>query len=160
MDMQSRLLMNNTPPRSGPGSMQLWFATSICLDSDSGNQPSEWVNLEGEYIEFGTANQASFSVELIATGAGAPDVDLYFERTQLTQGDQEEFELMNPTAISLARGHQWIKRIFGRTPTTSGDLNPRGAGRIRLVNTSVTDPVFITMRVWVALSKYERRGNR
>lgn len=63
MNTQSRLLMNNTPPMSGPGSMQLWFATSICLDSDSGNQPNEWFNLEGEYIEFGTANQASFSVE-------------------------------------------------------------------------------------------------
>ncbi|MCB9739497.1 MAG: hypothetical protein H6747_09535 [Deltaproteobacteria bacterium] len=160
MNTQSRLLMNNTPPMSGPGSMQLWFATSICLDSDSGYQANEWFNLEGEYIEFGTANQASFSVEVIATGAGAPDVELYFERTQLAEGDQEEFEYMNPAAISLTQGHQWIKRIFGRTPTTAGDLNPRGAGRIHLINTSATDAVFITIRVWVALSKYERRGGR
>ena len=161
MNLQSPLLMNNAPPRSGPGSMQLWFATSVCLDNANvSNQASEWMNLEGEYIDFGTANQASFSVELIATGTGATSVEMYFERTQLTEGDQEEFEHMNQAAISLAQGHQWIKRIFGRTPTTEGDLNPRGAGRILLSNTSSTDAVFITMRVWVALSKYERKGTR
>lgn len=141
-----------------------WFDTSLALDADVTGQANDWVNAPGSYIEFGDDNQAMFAIELMVSGPGAADVEMFIERTSLTQIEQEQFEQMNAVAIPLSRGQQWVRYTFGRNPSnnvstaTTGDLGPRGTGRIRLVNTSVTNWAFLTMRVHVALSRYERRA--
>lgn len=146
-----------TPVASTP---RLWVDTHVILDANSGDQAYDYFLPREQYIEFGAANQAFFTIESYVYGPARADVDLYVMRTR-DQGydDGDQFEDMNAAGISLPDGHGWTNYTFGRGPNTNNnDLFPRGVGSLRLNNTSSTDFADVRIRVWVTLQRYLRRG--
>jgi len=133
----------------------------IILDGATGSQASTWVPPREKYIDFGDANQAMFSFEVYGGGPGIGSVTLYAQRTASSGSDDEDFENMNATGVTLAATHAWHELSFGRDPTTAGDKPPQGLGRPYLKNGHATNFAVVRLRVWVELQRYpQRRGGR
>jgi hypothetical protein len=85
------------------------------------------------------------------------NLEVYFERTSLGSGQAEEFEDMNIAGLALAREAGRAMISFGRDQKVAGDRYPRGLGRVRIENTSATDPAAVRLRVWAVLQCYAGR---
>ncbi len=110
----------------------------------------QWWLPPNDYLRYGNARGVLYTVEYTGVGAGAASVELSFTRSSASTADENRFEDMNGTAISLSRTRTTILRGFG-ADGTAGDKYPRGLGSVRLENTDVTNWAAVRLRVWYAL---------
>ncbi len=132
----------------------------LVLDGATGDQVSSWESPREQLIKVGRNNQAFFTIEYYGAGAGIGTTGIYVQRTAMYDSDEEEFENMNSSAISLSSGHNWTSYRFGRDPSTATDKSPMGLLRLYVDNTHASNQAFVRVRVWVCLQAYvpERVG--
>lgn len=132
------------------GKPRLWLDTTALLDGATGGAISWLLALE-DYLEFGDATQAYFTIEYYAAGPGATTTTLQLQRTSMHSDYDDGFENMLGTAITLAREHKVEKRAFGPDGGAT-DKYPRGLCRVKLANSGALENwCAVRMRIWVTL---------
>ncbi|MFZ4580423.1 MAG: hypothetical protein ACOYOB_18720 [Myxococcota bacterium] len=128
-----------------------WLDLVIPLDGSAGSATS--YTLPRELSLFvGSANQATFAVDVAAIGPGATTTTLKLQRSQSGDPAADEFE---DTGVSqlLTRMRSYYTFSLGRDGT--GFASPRGCIRVVLTNTgSASAYALVHLRVWVTLQDY------